>query len=124
MSGDGEILVVEDNPQNYELAEFLLEDAGFAVRRAADAGELRRALASGLPDLVLMDIQLPGVDGLSLVSEIRALSEAGALPIVALTAHAMRGDRERFLAAGCDGYISKPIDVATFAGEVEKYLSS
>ncbi len=124
MRGDREILVVEDNPQNYELAEFLLEDAGFAVRRAADAGELRRALASGLPDLVLMDIQLPGVDGLSLVSEIRALPEAGALPIVALTAHAMRGDRERFLAAGCDGYISKPIDVATFAGEVEKYLSS
>ncbi len=124
MSGDGEILVVEDNPQNYELAEFLLEDAGFAVRRAADAEELRRALASGLPDLVLMDIQLPGVDGLSLVSEIRALPEAAALPIVALTAHAMRGDRERFLAAGCDGYISKPIDVATFAQQVEKYLSS
>ncbi len=118
------ILVVEDNPQNYELVEFLLEDAGFAVRWAADAAEMRRELATGLPDLILMDIQLPGIDGLSLVSEIRAMPEAAALPIVALTARAMRGDRERFLAAGFDGYISKPIAVATFAGEVGGYLGS
>ncbi len=122
VSSGREILVVEDNPQNYELVEFLLEDAGFAVRRAADAEQLRRALTSGLPDLILMDIQLPGADGLSLVSEIRALPGTGSLPIVALTAHAMRGDRERFLAAGCDGYLSKPIDVATFAEEVAGYL--
>ncbi len=123
MSGEREILVVEDNRQNYELVEFLLEDAGYAVRRAADAPELRRELAGGLPDLVLMDIHLPGVDGLSLVSEIRVLPGAEALPIIAVTAHAMRGDRERFLAAGCDGYISKPIDIATFTGEVAGYLS-
>ena len=122
MSHAREILVVEDNPQNYELVEFLLEDAGFAVRQAADADELRQRLQDGLPDLILMDIQLPGVDGLSLVTEVRALPGAEQLPIVALTAHAMRGDRDRFLAAGCDGYISKPVEVATFAAEVEGYL--
>ncbi len=133
MSGSRQILVVEDNPQNYELVEFLLEDAGYAVTHAADATELRRALAATssrreaneatLPDLVLMDIQLPGVDGMSLVSEIRAMPEAQKLPVVALTAHAMRGDRERFITAGFDGYVSKPIDVATFVGEVEAYFS-
>ncbi len=118
VSSERKILVVEDNPQNWELVEFLLEDAGYAVRLAADAAEMRRELAVGLPDLVLMDIQLPGVDGMALVSEIRAMPEAGKLPVVALTAHAMRGDRERFIAAGFDGYISKPIDVATFADQV------
>jgi two-component system, cell cycle response regulator DivK len=122
MSSAREILVVEDNPQNYELVEFLLEDAGFSVRRAADAEELRRQLAAALPDMILMDIQLPGVDGMSLVREVRAMADAGARPIVALTAHAMRGDRERFIAAGFDGYISKPIAVGSFAGEVAGYL--
>ncbi len=131
MNGNRQILVVEDNPQNYELVEFLLEDAGYAVRGAADATELRRELALWsppreadviLPDLVLMDIQLPGVDGMLLVSEIRALEDAEGLPVVALTAHAMRGDRERFIAAGFDGYISKPIDVATFVDQVEAYF--
>ena len=119
-----QILVVEDNPQNYELVEFLLEDAGFSVTHAADAAELRRELAQGLPDLVLMDIQLPGVDGMTLVSEVRTLDGAERLPVVALTAHAMRGDRERFITAGFDGYISKPIDVASFASEVKGYLGT
>lgn len=114
--------MVEDNPQNLELAEFLLEDAGHTVRPATAAEELRRQLAAGLPDLILMDIQLPGVDGMTLTAELRGLPEARELPIVALTAHAMRGDRERFLAAGFDGYISKPIDVGSFVAEVEGYL--
>jgi two-component system cell cycle response regulator DivK len=118
-----DILVVEDNQQNLELVEFLLEDAGFDVRSARDADEMRSEIAAGLPTLVLMDIQLPGIDGLVLVAEIRQRAEADAMPIVALTAHAMRGDRERFLAAGCDGYISKPIDISTFADEVKRYLS-
>lgn len=119
-----EILVVEDNPQNMELVEFLLEESGYQVRKAFDADELRRELGVGLPSLVLMDIQLPGVDGLQLVGEIRQREDAANLPIIALTAHAMRGDRERFLAAGCDGYISKPIDIATFASEVGAYLKT
>ena len=122
MSNTREILVVEDNPQNYELVEFLLEDAGFTVRRAGGAKDLRRELDAGLPDLILMDIQLPGIDGMTLVREVRGLPDASALPIVALTAHAMRGDRERFIAAGFDGYISKPVAVGTFAGEVAGYL--
>ncbi len=119
-----EILVVEDNPQNLELVEFLLEEAGYTVRAARNGDELRDEVDRGLPALILMDIQLPGVDGLTLVREIRQRPEAGKVPIVALTAHAMRGDRERFLAEGCDGYISKPIDIATFVGEVGEYLGS
>ncbi len=122
MSGARQILVVEDNPQNYELVEFLLEDADFSVRRAVDATQLRKELAAGLPDLILMDIQLPGVDGMSLVAEIRGIPDAEKLPVVAITAHAMRGDRERFIAAGFDGYISKPIDVANFVTDIEDYL--
>jgi len=119
-----DILVVEDNQQNLELVEFLLLEAGFRVRTVHDAGEMRRELETGgLPALVLMDIQLPGIDGLKLVAEIRKRPKAEGVPIVALTAHAMRGDRERFLAAGCDGYISKPIDVETFADEVRRYLA-
>ena len=117
-----EILVVEDNRQNMELVEFLLAEAGYKVRQAFNADDLRREIDAGLPALVLMDIQLPGIDGLQLVGELRARDDAKDLPVIALTAHAMRGDRERFLAAGCDGYISKPIDIGTFVSEVEAYL--
>jgi len=118
------ILVVEDNEQNLELVEFLLEEAGLQVWKARDAEEARARLAAGRPDLVLMDMQLPGTDGLSLVEEIRRDPVSGRLPILALTAHAMRGDRERFLAGGCDGYIAKPINVATFVDEVRAALAA
>ncbi len=116
------ILVVEDNEQNLELVEYLLEDAGAVVRSAMDADAARAALAKETPELILMDMQLPGTDGLTLVSEIRQRQEMQQLPIIALTAHAMRGDRERFLAGGCDGYVAKPIDVATFVDELAKFL--
>ena len=118
-----EVLVVEDNQQNFELVEFLLEDAGYTVRLARDAAELRSALTDHLPDLVLMDIQLPGVDGITLVEELRADPKTRKLPILAITAHAMRGDRERFLDAGCDGYIPKPIEVATFVDSIAAHLA-
>ena len=116
------ILIVEDNPKNMKLVRDLLQHHGHATLEA-ETGEagLRLAL-DRRPDLVLMDIQLPGVDGLVLT---RRLRERGAPPtpvIVAFTAFAMKGDRERFLAAGCDGYIGKPIDVATFADEVRALL--
>lgn len=117
------ILVVEDNEQNLELVEFLLEEAGLKVRKARDAGEARAELAAGRPDLVLMDMQLPGTDGLALVAEIRRDPAFARLPILALTAHAMRGDRERFIAGGCDGYIAKPINVASFVDEVRAALT-
>ena len=112
------VLVVEDNEQNMELATYLLEEAGFEVRRATDADQARRELAQGIPDILLMDMNLGGVDGLSLVAELRGNPVHAALPILALTAHAMRGDRERFLEGGCDGYLAKPIDVKTFVQDV------
>jgi CheY-like chemotaxis protein len=119
--GEPTALIVEDNPQNLELVEFLLEEEGWRVMSATDGDSARAALAGDLPDVVLMDIHLPGVDGLELVRELRAVERTRGLPIVALTAHALRGDRERFLDGGCDGYIAKPIDVATFADQVRQF---
>ena len=116
------VLLVEDNEVNLELAAFLLEEAGFAVDCARDLPEARRALQGPPPDLVLMDMNLKGADGLELVAELREDPRLRALPVLALTAHAMRGDRERFLAAGCDGYIAKPIDVKSFVPEVVRHL--
>jgi CheY-like chemotaxis protein len=116
----GSVLLVEDNEQNLELASFLLEEAGWAVATAMSFEEARRELAKATPDIVLMDMELRGLDGLILVAEIR--DGGGRFPILALTAHAMRGDRERFLAGGCDGYIPKPIVTRTFAAEVARHL--
>lgn len=118
------ILVVEDNEQNLELVEYLLEKDGFVVHAARDADEARLLFRKHLPDLVLMDMHLPGRDGLSIVREFRLDPTGGSTPIVALTAHAMRGDRERFLAGGCTGYIAKPIETKTFVSEVRAYLTS
>ncbi|MBP7797420.1 MAG: response regulator [Thermoanaerobaculaceae bacterium] len=117
------ILVVEDNEQDLELVEFLLEEAGLKVRKARDAEEARAQLAAGRPDLVLMDMQLPGTDGLTLVEELRRDPRFARIPVLALTAHAMRGDRERFIAGGCDGYIAKPINVTSFVDEVQAALA-
>lgn len=122
MSDGARVLLVEDNEQNLELAQFLLEEAGFVVDCARNAFEARSALQREVPALVLMDIDLPGIDGLDLVSELRRRPAWRALPVIALTAHAMRGDRERFLAGGCSGYISKPIAVGTFVSEVRRYI--
>lgn len=118
------VLVVEDNEQNMELVEFLLEEAGASVEKAVDGESLRRRLSAAPPDLVLMDMNLPGTDGLSLVAEIRDREAWAAVPVVALTALAMRGDRERILAAGCQGYVAKPIDVSTFVSEVARLLAA
>jgi CheY-like chemotaxis protein len=117
------VLIVEDNRQNLELVEYLLEEAGMEVRSAADATQARAQLEREVPDLVLMDMQLPGIAGLELVGELRRDPRFRGLLIVALTAHALRGDRERFLAGGCDGYIPKPIDVTTFAADVRELMN-
>ena len=117
------VLVVEDNPYNLELVQFLLEEAGHEVHSAAEADEVYQRVQANLPDLILMDMQLPGTDGLTLVEQLRADSSFDAVPIVALTAHALRGDRERFLKHGCDGYLAKPIDVSTFVAQVQEFLS-
>jgi CheY-like chemotaxis protein len=120
------ILVVEDNDMNMQLVEFLLEEGGYHIVKATSGEEAlaitRDGDGSGPPDLILMDIHLPGMDGLSVVHAIKSNPQTARIPILALTAHAMRGDKDRFLEAGCDGYISKPIDVKTFIASIEKYL--
>lgn len=118
------IWVIEDNDQNFELVDYLLTDAGHRVARAHDARELAPLVAGERPALVLLDMNLPGRSGLELVGELRREPRLAGVPIVALTAHAMRGDRERFLAAGCTGYISKPIATSTFLAAVEALLAS
>jgi len=118
------IWVIEDNDQNFELVEYLLDEAGHRVARARDASELPELAAGEAPALVLLDMNLPSGSGLALVGEIRALPGVGSAPIVALTAHAMRGDRERFLEAGCDDYISKPIEAQAFLGAVGRALAA
>jgi len=116
------ILVVDDNPSNLKLARVLLAGEGFEVRGAAGAAEALEVLSSFHPRLILMDIQLPGIDGLELTRRLRADPNLQAVKIVALTAYAMKGDREKALAAGCDGYIPKPLEVASFADTVRSHL--
>jgi CheY-like chemotaxis protein len=125
MSGTRKILVVEDNDMNMQLVEFLLEEGGYDIVKAASGEEalaITRDSTNGKPDLILMDIHLPGMDGLSVVRAMKSDERTRRIPILALTAHAMRGDKDRFLEAGCDGYISKPIDVKTFISSIEQYL--
>ncbi len=117
------VLVVEDNDMNMQLVEYLLEEGGYQIVKAASGEEALSIARSGDPvDLILMDIHLPGIDGLSVVREMKTDAVTSAIPILALTAHAMRGDKDRFLEAGCDGYISKPIDVKTFLSSIRMYL--
>ena len=118
----GRVLIVEDNPVNLRLAQFLLEKRGFSVRKAGNGAECLAEMARELPDVVLMDIQLPGEDGLAVTRKIRSDARLAGVVVVALTAHAMAGDRERILGAGCDGYIAKPVDPQNLAGEVSHYL--
>jgi CheY-like chemotaxis protein len=117
------VLVVEDNDMNMQLVEYLLEEGGYEIVKAASGEEALTIARNGDPvDLILMDIHLPGIDGLSVVREMKTDAVTSAIPILALTAHAMRGDKDRFLEAGCDGYISKPIDVKTFLSSIRTYL--
>jgi CheY-like chemotaxis protein len=117
------VLVVEDNDMNMQLVEYLLEEGGYQIVKAASGEEALSIARTGDPvDLILMDIHLPGIDGLSVVREMKTDAVTSAIPILALTAHAMRGDKDRFLEAGCDGYISKPIDVKTFLSSIRQYL--
>ena len=104
------ILVVEDNDRNRRLMRILLKASGYEVIEAATGKEAMDYLKTQKPDLILMDIQLPHTDGLELTREIKNGAETSDIPIIAVTAYAMKGDRERILEAGCDGYISKPIN--------------
>lgn len=116
------ILLIEDNAQNRYLANFLLASRGWDMVHAED-GPTGVALAARTdPALILLDIQLPGMDGYAVAQALRADPQLRRIPIVAVTSYAMAGDRERCLAAGCNGYIEKPIDPQTFADEVERYI--
>ena len=116
------VLVVEDNPDNLILTQFLLESEGFEVRTAENAERALELLRTYRPLLILMDIQLPEMDGLELTRQLRANPELGEVIIVALTAYAMKGDEGNALAAGCDGYITKPVSTRTFAAVVRDHM--
>jgi len=116
------VLVIEDNVSNMKLATFLLESAGHTVLAATDAeAGIATALAER-PDLVLMDVQLPGMDGLQATAQLKADAETRSIPVIALTALAMKGDAERIHSAGCDGYIAKPMAYREFLETVERFL--
>jgi two-component system cell cycle response regulator DivK len=118
------ILVIDDNPANAALLTFLLQKNGYEVRAAADANEALAILHTFVPRVVMMDLQLPGMDGLTLTRKLKAEAATRDIVIIALTAYAMRGDHERALAAGCDGYVTKPIDTRALPGVVAEFLRS
>lgn len=117
------ILIVDDNAVNLKLARVLLASEGYTVRTAMDAVEALEQLASLRPQLILMDLQLPGMDGFELTRRLKADPGTRDIPIVAMTAYAMKGDDERASLAGCDGYITKPIDTRTFGQVVARHLA-
>jgi two-component system cell cycle response regulator DivK len=121
MAGES-ILIVDDNPVNMKLIRILLMGEGYNVRTAADANEALAVLKDFTPALILMDIQLPGVDGLELTRRLKSDASTSGIKIVGLTAYAMKGDQERIIAAGCDGYIPKPIETRTLPGLIAHYL--
>jgi CheY-like chemotaxis protein len=118
------ILVVEDNLLNLELVTDLLEASGFIACQAHTAEEGLRAVRELSPDLILMDLSLPGLDGLAATRALRADPATRHLTIIALTAHAMKGDEALALHAGCDGYLTKPIDTRTFAATVAAFIAA
>ncbi|MGZ6316216.1 MAG: response regulator [Anaerolineales bacterium] len=123
MPNKGTILYVEDNSDNRKLVRRVLEVEGYVVVEAKDAMQAIECIESQPIDLALMDINMPDMDGYTLTAKIKAMPRFASLPIVAVTANVMRGDRERSLQAGCDGYIQKPIDVDTLAQQVERFLT-
>ncbi len=116
------ILVVEDNETNLYLIRFILEKSGYEVIEAREGAVGVELAVKEKPDLILMDIQLPDIDGLDVTKRIRASEADAEIPIIALTSYAMVGDKEKALAAGCTGYIEKPINPDTFIAEIEKFL--
>lgn len=119
---DKVIFHVEDNFDNRLLVRRLLMASGYQVVEAENAAQARRILHSTTPDLILMDINMPDIDGYTLTNELKQYPSLKDVPIIAITANVMKGDRERTLDAGCDGYIEKPIDVDRFIDQVEVFL--
>ncbi|MFZ5879649.1 MAG: response regulator [Chloroflexota bacterium] len=122
MSDKKTILYVEDNPDNRSLIRRVLEAEGYAILEAPHASAALALLKTTRPDLILMDINMPEMDGYTLTARIRALPAMSQVPIIAVTANVMRGDREKSLEAGCDGYIQKPIDIDALPNQIERYM--
>jgi two-component system, cell cycle response regulator DivK len=120
MAGE-RVLVVEDNEKNMKLFRDVLLATGYRTQEATTGAQAVELAAEHAPDLVLMDIQLPDIDGVEVLSRLRADERTASIPVLAVTAQAMHGDRERFLAAGFDGYISKPVNVVEFVGAVRQH---
>ncbi|MFZ6708447.1 response regulator [Undibacterium sp. TC9W] len=118
------VLIIEDNPVNMKLAAFLLQNAGYEVLQAVDAEAGLQVARIELPDLILMDMQLPGIDGMTATRQLKAAAGTAHIKIVALTAFAMSGDEERFRAAGCDAYMAKPIRYQAFLSLVDSILKT
>jgi len=116
------VLIVDDNPTNLKLAAHVLSIEGYRVSLAIDAEHAQETLNTAMPDVILMDIGLPGMDGLSLTRKIKADARLQHIPVIAMTAFAMKGDDQHALAAGCEGYITKPIDTRRFAQQLEACL--
>ena len=116
------IMIVEDNAINLKLARYVLERAGFSVTGAASAEEAQALLRHAVPDLILVDIGLPGMDGLTFTRELKSASRYQSIPIVAFSAFAMKGDERKAVDSGCDGYITKPIDTRLFPDQVAAFL--
>ncbi len=116
------ILIVDDNPANLKLTAELLIWSGYEVVTAVDAEHAMEALLAGPPALILMDLALPGMDGLALTRQLKAAPATSRIPVVAMTAFAMKGDEQKALDAGCDGYITKPIDTRALAAQVARWI--
>jgi len=116
------ILIVDDNPTNLKLARLLLAGEGYDVRTAADAEQAMAVMAVFRPRLILMDLQMPGVDGFELTRRLKSDPVTGDIAILAVTAYAMKGDAERASAAGCDGYVPKPIDTRALLALVSRFV--
>ena len=116
------ILIVEDNPQNMRLIKMVLRDKGYTLLEATDGEEALDLAKRELPDLIIMDIQLPKLSGLEVTKKLRETSAFSHVPIIALTAYAMKGDKEKFINAGCDAYVSKPINTRELPGVIAEML--
>jgi two-component system cell cycle response regulator DivK len=124
MPTNATILYVEDNADNRTLVRRILMAEGYNLLEAVNAAQALETLQNNKPDLILMDINMPDMDGYSLTAKIKDTPGLESIPIIALTANVMRGDRERSLEAGCDGYIQKPIDIDLLSEQIERFLRS
>jgi len=116
------ILYIEDNTDNRTLVRRVLQIEGYRVMEAESGFRAFEILRSEIPDLVLMDINLPDMDGYEITTRLKQMPTLARVPVIAMTANVMKGDREKTLAAGCDGYISKPIDIDTLPGQIARFL--